>query len=419
MEKLSHVDLVHLLMQIGIMILAARLFGELARSFKQPMVVGEILAGIILGPSILGMIDMDLYLLLFPPEGNSTMVLDGVINISVVLLLFIAGMEVELDLVWQQGKKALYTSLFSLFIPLILGFLVCYTFPEIFKLTEAEDKFVFSLFLGTTLSITALPVIARILMDLNIFKSKMGMVIIASAMVIDILGWIIFSIILSMMNQSGDSSILKTIILTIVFTIVMLTAGKSLFNKGLPWVNKKFAWPGGVLSVAMVFTFISAAFTEYIGIHAIFGAFIFGVALGDSEHMSEKAKEIVHQFINNIFGPLFFVSIGIHVNFIANFHLPMILVLIFLAFASKLFGAFWGARAGGLPRFQALAVGFGMNTHGTLEVILGAIALNAGLITEELFVAIIIMVIVSIVVSAPLLKYSLTLHKKHKKIEKG
>jgi len=416
MNNLDHIEIVNLLIQLSVMILAARLFGELARRFHQPMVVGEIIAGVILGPSILGMVSPEIYASLFPITGDNSIVLEGIISVSVVLLLFIAGMEVELDLVWQQGKKALYTSMFSLAVPLIVGFLVSYYAPSLFNLGESDDKLVFSLFIGTTLAITALPVIARVLMDLNIFKTKMGMVIIASAMIIDILGWIIFTVILSMMGEeSGSLSVGQIILVTLLFTISMLTIGKSLINRALPWVNKRFAWPGGVLSVAMVLCFLSAAFTEYIGIHAIFGAFIIGVALGDSEHMSERAKEIVHQFINNIFGPLFFVSIGLYVNFLTSFNLQIVIILTVLALFTKLIGAYVGARLGGLKKYQSLAVGFGMNTHGTLEVILGAIALNNGLINDEIFVAIVIMVIVSILISAPLMKYSLGLKKKTKK----
>ena len=215
-------------------------------------------------------------------------------------------------------------------------------------------------------------------------------------------------------EESGTLSIGQTILITLLFTLSMLTIGRSLINRVLPWINRTFAWPGGLLSVAMVLCFLAAAFTEYIGIHAIFGAFIIGVALGDSEHMPERAKEIVHQFINNIFGPLFFVSIGLYVNFLTNFNLIVVLALILLALVTKLIGSYLGARLGGLKRHQSLAVGFGMNTHGTLEVILGAIALNNGLINEEIFVAIVVMVIVSILISAPLMKYSLSLKKKSK-----
>lgn len=418
MSNISHMEMVHLLIQLGVMILAARLFGEFARKLNQPMVIGEILAGVILGPSILGMISPEMHNLLFPLQGNTGVVLEGIVSVSVVLLLFIAGMEVELDLVWQQGRPALFTSLFALFIPLLTGFSISYFSPSLFDLADDQDKIVFSLFIGTTLAITALPVIARVLMDLNIFKTRMGMVIIASAMIIDILGWIIFSIILSMMGERGGSlAVWHTILFTLLFTITTLTIGKSLINRLLPLINKKFAWPGGLLSIAMVFCFLAAALTEYIGIHSIFGAFIIGVAVGDSEHMSERAKEIVHQFINNIFGPLFFVSIGLYVNFVTNFNLTIVVTLILMALFSKLIGAYIGARLGGLKKYQSLAVGFGMNTHGTLEVILGLIALNSGLITQEVFVAIVIMVMASILISAPLMKYSLSFGKKAKKKE--
>ncbi len=413
MHHLNHSEVVNLLLQLGVMLLAARLFGELARRFHQPLVLGEILAGVILGPTILGTIDIEIYELLFPYSGNASIILEGIINVSVVLLLFVAGMEVELNLVWQQGKKALYTSTFSLIIPLVTGFLVSFYVPSLFNYTFDENRFVFSLFIGTTLAITALPVVARVLMDLNIFKTKIGMVIISSAMIIDIVGWIIFAIILNIMGkESGTMSLVSTIVFTLLFTVVMLSVGKAVINRILPWINTSFAWPGGVLSISIVICFLSAALTEFIGIHAIFGSFIAGVALGDSTHMSERAKEIVHQFINNIFGPLFFVSIGLYVNFLTNFNFSIVVILILLALISKFFGAFLGARLGGLTKLQAMTVGFGMNTHGTLEVILGTIALNAGLITEELFVAIVLMVLVTILMSAPLMKYSLKLSKK-------
>jgi len=145
-------------------------------------------------------------------------------------------------------------------------------------------------------------------MDMNLFKTKMGMVIVASAMVNDIIGWLIFSVILSFMGKSGSFSLFNTIGITLLFTVFMLTLGKGLINRVLPWVNKNLAWPGGLLSLSMAFCFLAAAFTEWLGIHSIFGAFLLGVALGDSSHLSEKAKEIIHQFINNIFAPLFFVS---------------------------------------------------------------------------------------------------------------
>ena len=412
MDKLAHNEVINLLIQLSVMLIAARVLAEVARKLKQPSVVGEIFAGILLGPTILGTLNPEAFTLLFPETGPSALVLDGIIQVAVVLLLFIAGLEVDLHIVKQQGKQALFTSLCSLALPFGLGFIFPYLWPEFFGFYNEDKVLVFALFIGTTMAITALPVVARILMDLNVFKSSMGMLIIASAMVNDILGWLIFSVILSMMGTADEGmGIGTTVALTLGFTLLMLTVGRGLINKALPWVNKKLAWPGGLLSLSLAICFLAAAFTESIGIHAIFGSFILGVALGDSEHLTERAKEILHQFINNIFAPLFFVSIGLYINFIANFNPLLVLAITVIAFFGKITGATIGARLGGFTPYRALAVGFGMNTHGTLEVILGAIALHEGFITNEIFVAIISMVIISIVTSAPLMKYSLKIDK--------
>jgi Kef-type K+ transport system membrane component KefB len=148
--------------------------------------------------------------------------------------------------------------------------------------------------------------------------------------------------------------------------------------------------------------------TEFIGIHAIFGAFILGVAFGDSEHMSERAKEIIHQFINNIFAPLFFVSIGLKVNFAANFDPVLTLIILVIAFAGKILGSGYGARLSGLAWNESLAVGFGMNARGAMEIILGLIALDNGLIDERVFVSLVIMALVTSITSGPLMKWSLS-----------
>ncbi|BDC97848.1 cation:proton antiporter [Persicobacter psychrovividus] len=413
MEKLNHSEVISLLLQLAVILGVARLLAELIRRMKQPAVVGEILAGVLLGPTFFGQIAPELWGTLFPTSGSSAIVLDGFFQIAVVLLLFIAGLEVELDLVIEQGKKAANISLSALIIPFILGFVGPYFVPEFFGLEDSANHLVFALFIGTTLSITALPVIARILMDLNIFKTRTGMLIIASAMIIDILGWLIFTVILSMMgSESGHMGLGETIGLTMGFTLLMLTVGRYVIDKVLPWINARLAWPGGLLSLSMALCFCAAAFTEWIGIHAIFGSFIVGIALGDSVHLSERAKEILHHFINNIFAPLFFVSIGLHVNFIDSFNLWLVVVLIITAFIGKVAGGYTGAKISGLPKHDALAIGFGMNTHGTLEVILGAIALQAGLIDNQLFVAIVIMVLVTIIISAPLLKMCIQLGKR-------
>jgi len=411
MNKLSQQEVMSLLIQLSIMLMLGRLLAEAARKIKQPAVVGEILAGIILGPTILGMINPDWFHGLFP-NGSSSLVLDGFVQVAVVLLLFIAGLEVDLHIVLQQGRQAIYTSTLGLIIPFAFGFMFPYFFPVFFESMDESRHLAYSIFMGTSMAITALPVIARILMDLGIFKSRMGMLVISSAMINDLIGWLIFSVVLGMIGKEQSMSIWNTILLTVGFTVAMLTLGRGLINRVLPWVNRKLAWPGGVLSLALALCFLAAAFTEYIGIHAVFGAFIVGVALGDSEHLSERAKEIVHQFINNIFAPLFFVGIGLKVNFIANFDLMLTLAIIAIAFAGKIIGSGWGTRLGGFTWRESLAAAFGMNARGAMEIILGLVALENGLINEKVFVSLVIMALVTSMSSGPLMKWMLKLKPK-------
>ena len=406
MENLSHQDVVNLFLQLAAMLILARVFSEIVQRFKQPSVVGELFAGIILGPTILGTFFPEIFDYLFMSNQSANLALDGFVQVAVVLLLFIAGLEVELHLVWSQGKSALNISLMGLVIPFALGFIFPYYFSSFFGLGNG-DRLLFSLFMGTAMSITALPVVVRILMDMNLFKTKMGMLIVASAMVNDIIGWLIFSVILSFMGKSSSLSLVQTIGVTLLFTFFMLTLGKAIINKVLPWVNRKLAWPGGVLSLSMAFCFLAAAFTEWLGIHSIFGAFLLGVALGDSEHMSERAKEIVHQFINNIFAPLFFVSIGLKINFFTNFELLLTLAILAISFVGKIAGSGIGAYKGGFNLKESLAVGFGMNARGAMEIILGLIALEYGLIDEKLFVALVVMAIITSMTSGPLMKWAL------------
>lgn len=407
MTKLSHYELIALLIAISTMLIFSRVLAELGKKLKLPIVMGELLVGILLGPTVMGVCMPDAFHYLFPRTGNLTYAFDGLFSLSVIMLLFVAGMEVQLQLVLKQGRIAVLTSTFSMLIPFITGFAVAWIWPEIFSISrEYEARFLFALFLGTALSISALPVIARILMDMNLFKTPIGMLIIASAMFNDLIGWLIFSVVLSLSSkQVGEPvNLMSTIVYIIGFGLFMLTIGKKIIDKALPWIQTKLSWPGGVLSISLGFCLLCAAFTEAIHIHAILGAFIAGIAVGDSVHLHEKAREIIHQFVTNFFAPLFFVSIGLKVNFIQNFDLPIVAIIMVLAYIGKVTGAALGAYWGGMSKNHAMAVGFGMNARGAMEIILGTLALNAGLISEKIFVALVIMALVTSLTSGPLMR---------------
>lgn len=387
------------------MLILSRLVAELGRKIKMPIVMGEILLGVLIGPTVLGAIHPHFFETLFPKAGTAKIALEGITSLAVIMLLFVAGLEVQMQVVLKQGKTAIYTSITSMLIPFILGFCTVWFFPNIFTFPP-EYHLIYSLFFGTAMAVSALPVITRILMDLNIFKTKVGMIIIAAAIFDDLTGWLIFSLILSMMGEEGEvSNVWYTISMILGFGLFMLIIGKRLIDKTLPWIQTKLSWPGGVLSISLGFCFLGAAFTEAIGLHAILGAFIMGIAFGDSVHLHEKAREIIHQFVTNVFAPLFFVAIGLKVNFIQNFDLSLVLIVLFLAVICKVFGASLGGYLGGLTKNESLAVGFGLNARGAMEIILGTLALNAGLIDSKMFVALVIMALLTSIISGPLVKY--------------
>jgi len=412
MVKLGHDDTIVFLIALGLILILSRVFAEIFKGFKLPAVVGEIVAGVLLGPTVLGFFAPEIFEFIFPfiahPEFTSTVpvqyAMDAMINISVIMLLFVAGMEVQLPLVIEQGKVALLTTLFSMVIPIGVGFVAVKMMPELFLVSNGDVNIV-GFFIGVVLSITALPVIARLLMDMKLFKTRIGMTIIASAMLIDLLGWLIFSVILSMIEEGEKSmSLGYTLTAILIFGVLMLTIGTKIIDKSLPWIQTKLSWPGGVLALGFGLCFLGAAFTASLGIHSILGAFIVGITFGDATNLRDRTREIIHQFVTNVFAPIFFVSIGLYVNFIDNFNLPLVAFLLVIAYTSKILGATVGARIGGLNKTQAWAVGVAMNTHGVLEIILGSLAMAAGLINEEVFVAIVVVVIVSIITSGPMLK---------------
>ncbi len=404
MLKLVHSDIVVLLASIGGILILARIFAELGKKIKMPLVMGEILLGIILGPTVFGSLYPDLCATVLPKTGAVKIAMDGITSLAVVMLLFVAGMEVQLQVMLKQGKTAVYTSFTSMIIPFILGFTAVWFFPGFFVFSP-DRRLVYALFFGIAMAVSALLVITRILMDLNLFKTKVGMVIIAAAIFDDLTGWILFSFVLSLMGQQGEiTSIWFTIGMILGFGLFMLIIGRYFINRALPWIQKNLSWPGGVLSIALGLCFLSAAFTEYIGLHAILGAFIVGIAFGDSVHLREREREIIHQFVTNVFAPLFFVSLGFKVNFIENFDWQLVLLVFFLAVGCKVFGASLGGYLGGLTKRESLAVGFGLNARGAMEIILGTLALNAGLIDSKMFVALVVMALITSMMSGPLMK---------------
>lgn len=408
MEKLSHNDLITLLLAISTILILSRIASELGKRVGLPMVMGELLVGVLLGPTVFGTIAPELHLALFPFAQNSnfSLALDAIFSLSVILLLFITGLELRFSLFLRHGRIALTTGMGSMLLPFLSGFGLAWFYPQLFSVVEnSPSHMLFALFLGTAMSISALPVIARILLDMQLLKSEIGTVIIASAVFNDVIGWIIFSFILSLVSSNGTGgSVWQSLLSIAAFAIFMLVVGRFIMNRILPWIQTRLSWPGGVLSLSLSLCLLCAAFTEFIRIHAILGAFVAGLTIGDSVHFREKAREIMHQFVTNFFAPLFFVSIGLKADFIEHFDPTIVAIILLLAFSGKIIGAGCGARLGGMSSRNALAVAFGLNARGAMEMILGSLAYDAGLINHSVFVAIIITALVTSITSAPLMR---------------
>eukprot|EP00752_Nemacystus_decipiens_P015795 g14105.t1 len=471
---LTPAEITIFLLSLAILLGVARLFGEIAKRYGQPTVLGEILAGVVLGATVLGNFAPDAYNRLFPeyladhqsgnpiyydkidPETKEAYTVeatdpatgeaitltipdkvgeDGKENkdgkvpslvkvgleaffvLAVCFLLLVAGLEVDLSIVTKQGKAAVLVSVLGMVFPFVVGAGVAY----VLAITATEklnligynvgvgSPIPFALFLGIAMSITALPVIAKILMDLNMFKSDMGMLIMSSAMVNDLLGWIGFALVIAMIMPEGESvmSVPFVITATLLFVGFMLTAGRWLMDKTIPLVQAHSSWPGGILGFVFVLALLCAALTEWIGIHAIFGAFLAGIALGDSKHLTGRTRETIEQIVTYIFAPIFFAGVALRVDFWADFDIVIVLIVLIIAIIGKVLGCYIGAKWAGMSKRESWAIGFGMSARGAMEIILAQIALNFKLIEKDLFVAIVIMAIATSVIAGPLMQKAL------------
>jgi K+:H+ antiporter len=405
-SKLSSDEVLNFLIIVSVILISARLLGEICRRYKLPAVIGEILAGIILGPSLLGSVFPNIFNEIFIAQPRSYAAFDGLANMGIILLMFIAGFEVDLKQIRKQGKQAASISIMGLVFPFLLGFATVYFFhDQIFSL-PAQNRIIPAMFFGTALSITALSVIAKILLDMDMLRSKLGNLILTAAMINDFLGWILFSIIIQLMKTGKQDGSLFSVSMVLLYTLVLLTIGKWLVDKILMVANK-FLSIGVMITLAVCLCLLSAVFTEYLGVRGIFGAFLMGVAIGDSKFFPERLQQILHQFVVNIIAPLFFASIGLRVNFIANFNGEIIAIILLIACLAKLIGSGVGSRMSGLSKNESYIIAFGMNSRGSQEIVLGALALQAKIIDEPIFVGLIVMTVVTILMAGPGMKYYL------------
>jgi Kef-type K+ transport system membrane component KefB len=402
--------LILLFIQLGAMLLTAVVCGQIMRRFNQPAVLGELLGGILLGPTIFGHFAPGTFAQWFPADRSIALVRESLISVGMLFFLFVAGLEVKLGHVRQRKRPVAFTAVLGLLVPMGLGIASVRAFPGVWGQGAESEGWAFSVFVGTALSISALPVIARILMDLRLIQRELGIVVMTAAAFNDVVGWSLFALLLNVLvpaqasrSMVGWDTMATNLGLLLGFVVIVLFAGRWLSRPGLRWMRTHLSWPNAFIGITTVVILAAAAVTEALGIHAVFGAYLVGVALGQALGPEEEneAHDVIYQFAVSFFAPLYFVSIGLRANFASDFDLPLVLLVLFIACVGKIGGASLGAWMGGMPSRQALAVGFGLNARGAMEIILASVALESGLIDQRVFVALVVMALVTSALAGP------------------
>jgi len=386
-------ELVLILLQITLMLIFASIFGGMVKRLHQPPVLGEILGGIVLGPTIIGTVFPGVQTQIFPSTGEPYQILHGVAYLGLIAFIFTAGLELNLTYIRRNRRGTLITSIFGIILPFILGLGMVGFMPGLWKIPSG-DLGIFAIFMGTALSISALPVIARILIDLDLLKKELGGIIMGAATIDDIVGWSIFALILSSLNMNINLGLnlgLTIGVLLVTICILYITGSNR------HWLKSPFF--GAVIDLTAIVMLAGATVSEFIGAHGISGAFLAGMILSERVVKRNFILRKTYLPVMVVLAPIYFTSIGLKTNFVANFD-PAIVVLVFgVACAGKILGACLGAMAAGMPRRTAMAVGSGLNARGAMEIVLASAALDYGLIQGRVFVALVIMALATTMIS--------------------
>jgi Kef-type K+ transport system membrane component KefB/nucleotide-binding universal stress UspA family protein len=411
-QPLGHHQLLLVLLELSLLLLVSRGLGEVMRRINFPPVVGELLAGVLLGPSLFGLLFPNLHGQIFPESQQQSDLLSVVSWLGVLCLLIVTGLETDLKLIIRKGKTALLISLGGIVIPFVTGFGLGWFLPETF-LADPNKRLVFSLFIATAMSISAVPVIAKVLMDLNLIRRDIGQVTLAAGMTDDTIGWILLSVV-SGLASSGKfdfGTVFRSVSAAILFLAIAFTIGRTIVDQILRWIDDKVGGVTASLSVLLVLSFLAAAFTQYLGLEAALGAFVVGILAGQSRRFSREAGHVLEVFTAGFLAPIFFASAGLKVNLVALL-VPQTfifgLLVLAVACVGKFTGAYIGSRVGGLSHWEGMAMGSGMNARGAMEIVVATIGLSLGVLNSQMYSIILMVAIITSLMAPPLLRWSLS-----------
>ena len=391
-----------LLMQIIVILTMAGIFRWLFRKIGQPPVMGEMIAGIVLGPSVLGLIFPQAMTFLFPATSLETLRLLS--QIGVVLFMFIVGMELNIRHLREKGSAAVMISHASIIVPFLLGAtLSLFLYRE---LASPETYFnAFALFIGVAMSITAFPVLARILEDRGLSQTYLGSIAITCAAVDDVTAWCILALVIALVKATGVGISAVTIVLTLVFVLLMALVVRPQLGRIIKDPDSQ-VHRRRLVPIILAFVLTCALITESIGIHALFGAFLAGVVMPPSTEFRIFLKDKLEAFGSYALLPLFFAFTGLRtqVGLLTGWYdWVLCAVIILVAIAGKLGGSMLMSRWTGMTWSQSFAIGVLMNTRGLVELVVLNIGYDLGILSGRIFAMMVLMALVTTFMTGPLL----------------
>jgi len=402
---LSSPSFIQLLVQLAVLLGTAILFGQVLRALRQPSVMGELLGGVVLGPTVLGSLLPGVATWLFVGAPEVGLARDALTRLGMLFFLFVAGLETDLSELRRSGRAAVWLGLCGTLVPLATGVALVRALPSSLWGPRAEvHPFAFALFVGVNLANSAIPVLARILMDLGLLETRVGTTCMAATVVDDLVTWACFGVILADLSPSGPVSAALPVTLGLAFLLLLavVALGRRLGPPGLRWVKGHASGPAGFIAVTAVLLLAAAGASEALGTHAFLGAFLLGVALSGRDAEHQAAHDAIARFALGFFAPLYFVSLGLTTDFARSFDWTLVLVVLAAAMASKLAGVLLGARVAGLPLDrETWAIGFGLNARGATGIILAAVGRQAGVIDDRVFVALAVMAFLTSLLAGP------------------
>lgn len=400
--------LVVLLVQVGVLLAAALLLGRLARRVGLPAVVGELTAGVLIGPSILAHVSPALYGWLLPRQAAQMNLLDAVAQIGVLLLVGITGMSIDLGALRRRRASTLRVSGGGLFLPLASGIALGFALPA-GLVAEGTDRAVFAGFVGVAMCVSAIPVVAKTLLDMNLLHRDVGQLIVGAAAVDDIVGWLLLSVVSAAATTGAAVGAVSWSVATLILALAgAWVIGRPLTDRLLRATDRS-PEPGVTIAAIIVVLVLAAAGAQALHLEAIVGCFVGGLVLGSTGRLDRVKLAPLRTVVLGALAPLFFATAGLRMDLTALGRPEILgagLGVLAVAILGKFLGVYAGARASRIGHWEALALGAGLNSRGVIEVVVAMTGLRIGVLTTEMYTIVVLVAIATSLMAPPLLRFA-------------